>query len=176
MKKTNSDKKNFLEFSEVWKFSKVPKFRYFPKVVWKTMFFMFRTHLIHRPFVSNATSCTMQQLLLRYQIPHYDTHHFPVTRILLMSVTMLKGYLKHYACMTSHYSWGYLSTQLNLISSSKVDQLLAISLDYSLQYLVRVTWQHLCHTVLSNVHLKWSQKSKTKKIPVLPKICTETPS
>ena len=49
-------------------------FRYFPKVVYKTMFFTFRTHLIHRPFVSNATSCTMQQLLLRYQIPQYQSN------------------------------------------------------------------------------------------------------
>ena len=29
---------------------------------------MFRTHLIHRPFVSNAMFCMMQQLLLCYQI------------------------------------------------------------------------------------------------------------
>ena len=52
-----------------WKFSKVPKFGYFPKVMSKTMFFMFRTHLIHWSFASNATSCMMQQLLLHYQIP-----------------------------------------------------------------------------------------------------------
>ena len=32
------------------------------------MFFTFRTHLIHWPFVSNATSCTTQQLLLHYQM------------------------------------------------------------------------------------------------------------
>ena len=40
---------------------------------------MFRTHLIHQPFASNATSCMMQQLLLRYQILQYDGHHFQVT-------------------------------------------------------------------------------------------------
>ena len=50
------------------------------------MFFTFRTHLIHRPFASNATSCTTQQLLLRYQITQYDRYHFPVTGILLISV------------------------------------------------------------------------------------------
>ena len=48
------------------------------------MFFTFRTHFIHRPFASNATSCTTQQLLLRYQIPQYDRHHFPVSGILLI--------------------------------------------------------------------------------------------
>ena len=31
--KTNSDKNFFLEFSKVWKFSEVPKFGYFPKVM-----------------------------------------------------------------------------------------------------------------------------------------------
>ena len=40
-KKTNSDKKKFQKFSEV------PKFRHFPKVMCKTMFVMFRTHLVH---------------------------------------------------------------------------------------------------------------------------------
>ena len=53
------------------------------------MFFTFRTHLIHRPFASNATSCTTQQLLLRYQIPQYDRHHFPVTGILLILLAIL---------------------------------------------------------------------------------------
>ena len=48
------------------------------------MFFAFRTHLIHQPFASNAMSCMTQQLLLRYQIPQYDRHHFPVTGILLI--------------------------------------------------------------------------------------------
>ena len=51
---------------------------------------MFRTHLIHQPFASYATSYTMQQLLLRYQIPQYDRHHFPVTGILLISKIYVK--------------------------------------------------------------------------------------
>ena len=50
------------------------------------MFFAFRSHLIHWLFASNATSCTMQQLLQHYQIPQYDRHHFPVTGILLIAV------------------------------------------------------------------------------------------
>ena len=62
-KKTNSDKKFFGKFSEV------PKFRYFLKVMCKTMFFTFRTHFIYWPFASNAMSYTKQQLLLCYQIP-----------------------------------------------------------------------------------------------------------
>ena len=84
--KKNCQEKHFCEkkFYEknIWtkkifqKFSKVPKFGYFPNV--------FRTHLIHQPFVSNATSCMMQQLLLHYQIPQYDRHHFPMTGILLI--------------------------------------------------------------------------------------------
>ena len=45
---------------------------------------MFRTYLIHQPFASNATSCTRQQLLLHYQIPQYDRHHFPMIGILLI--------------------------------------------------------------------------------------------
>ena len=48
---------------------------------------MFRTHSIHWPFVPNAMSCMMQQLLLYYQIPQYDRHHFPVTGILLIQLT-----------------------------------------------------------------------------------------
>ena len=48
----------------------------------KTMFFAFRTHLIHRPFASNATSCMTQQLLPLYQISQKDRHHFSVTGIL----------------------------------------------------------------------------------------------
>ena len=67
-KKQILTKNIFWKFSEVQKFSKVPKFRYFPKFVRKTMFFAFRTHLIHRPFASNATSYTMQQLLLHHQM------------------------------------------------------------------------------------------------------------
>ena len=69
------------------------KFRNFPKflsvdISWKScekQFFHVWTHLVHRPFASNATSCMAQQLLLRYQIPQYDRHHFPVTGILLIS-------------------------------------------------------------------------------------------
>ena len=84
-KKFFEKKTNFWKFSKIWKFFEVPKFEYFPKVMCKTMFFAFRTHLIHRPFVYNATSCMMQQLLLRYQIPQYDRHHFPVTGIFKFS-------------------------------------------------------------------------------------------
>ena len=46
------------------KFSEVRKFGYFPKVMWKTVFFALRTHLIHQPLASNATSCTMLQLAM----------------------------------------------------------------------------------------------------------------
>ena len=45
---------------------------------------MFKSHLIHWPFASNAMPCMTQQLLLYYQIPQYDRHHFPVTGILLI--------------------------------------------------------------------------------------------
>ena len=65
-KKQIQTKKVFQKFSEVWKFSEVPKFGYFLKVVLKTMFFAFRTHLIHGPFASDTMSCTMQQLLLHW--------------------------------------------------------------------------------------------------------------
>ena len=49
------------------------------------MLFAFRIHLIHQLFASNAMSCTMQQLLLHYQIPQYDRQYFPVTGILLIT-------------------------------------------------------------------------------------------
>ena len=50
MKKTNSDKQNFLE--------------------------IFRS--------LDPSAICVQQLLLHYQIPQYDRHHFPVTGILLI--------------------------------------------------------------------------------------------
>ena len=87
MKKTNLDKKISRNF---------PKFLssdIFQRSCEKTMFFMFRTHLIHQPFESNATSFTTQQLLLCYQIQQFDRHHFPVTGILLILFNCLDGFL-----------------------------------------------------------------------------------
>ena len=62
------------------------------------MFFAFRTRLIHQPFASNAISCMTQQLLLHYQTPQYDRHHFPVTGILL--IIYLKKYGCYFCCRT----------------------------------------------------------------------------
>ena len=69
------------------------------------MFFVFRTHLIHWPFVPNAMSCTTQQLLVRYQIPQYDRHHFPVTGILLiLQVSVVDVFV--YRCVQLYFGNG----------------------------------------------------------------------
>ena len=78
MKKTKFGQKNFSQkFSKVQKFSEVPKFGYFLKVVWKTMFFTFRTHLIHWPFASNAMPCTIQTTVAK----------FPNTTVVIVTIT-----------------------------------------------------------------------------------------
>ena len=77
---------------------------------------MFRIHLIHRSFASNATSCMMQQLLLRYQIPQYDRHHFPVTGILLIYYGYLK-YLVARVRLSHNITSTILSTDLTLLHS-----------------------------------------------------------
>ena len=87
--KKNCQKKHFCQKKKtlckkrIWT-KNFPKFRYFPKAMLKTMFFMFRTLLIHQPFVSNAMSCTTQQLLLHYQISQCPVSSILYSRLLFV--------------------------------------------------------------------------------------------